>query len=75
MPASSSTSSSRLSPLPVAPLALLVPLGTPAMLAHAFLVIAALTERTRHPAPPELIPLTCNEVQHLFAVLLVPARW
>jgi SRSO17 transposase len=44
--------------------------ATLAMLAHAFLVVAALAERTRHPAPPELIPLTCNEIQHLFAVLL-----
>lgn len=44
--------------------------ATLAMLAHAFLVVAALAERTRHPAPPELIPLTCNEVQHLFAALL-----
>ncbi len=43
---------------------------TLAMLAHAFLVIAALAERTRHPAPPELIPVTCNEVSHLFAALL-----
>jgi hypothetical protein len=40
------------------------------MLAHAFLVVAALTERTRHPPPPGLIPLTCNEVQHLVAALL-----
>jgi SRSO17 transposase len=44
--------------------------ATLAMLAHAFLVVAALTERTRHPPPPGLIPLTCNEVQHLFAALL-----
>jgi len=27
-------------------------------------------ERTRHPAPPELIPVTCNEIQRLFATLL-----
>jgi hypothetical protein len=40
------------------------------MLAHAFLVVAALAERTRHPAPPGLIPITCNEVQHLFAARL-----
>jgi SRSO17 transposase len=44
--------------------------ATLAMLAHAFLVACALTERTRHPAPPELIPVTCNEVGHLFAALL-----
>jgi hypothetical protein len=42
---------------------------TLAMLAHAFLVVAALTERTRHPPPSGLISLTCNEVQHLFATL------
>jgi hypothetical protein len=40
------------------------------MLAHAFLVVAALAERTHHPRPPELIPVTCNEIQHLFAALL-----
>jgi SRSO17 transposase len=44
---------------------------TLAMLAHAFLVMAALTERTRRPPPPELVPLTCNEVQHLFAALII----
>jgi SRSO17 transposase len=43
---------------------------TLAMLAHAFLVVAALTDRTRHPPPPGLIGLTCNELQHLFAALL-----
>jgi SRSO17 transposase len=41
-----------------------------AMLAHAFLVVAAVTQRTRHPTPPGLVGLTCNEVQHLFAALL-----
>ena len=40
------------------------------MLAHAFLVVVALAERIRQPAPSELIPMTCNEVQHLFAGLL-----
>jgi SRSO17 transposase len=44
--------------------------ATLAMLAHAFLVVAALVERTRHPSPAGLIPVTCNEVQHLFAVLI-----
>ena len=44
--------------------------ATLAMLAHAFLVVAALAERTRHPAPPGLIPVTCNELQRLFAALL-----
>jgi len=53
---------------------------TLAMVAHAFLVVAALTSNTRHPPPPELIPLTCNEVQHLVAALLArpaaqPAHW
>ena len=48
---------------------------TLAMLAHAFLVVAALAEGTRHPAPPGLIRLTCNEIQHLFAALIAtPAR-
>jgi hypothetical protein len=42
---------------------------TLAMVAHAFLVVAAGTERTRHPPPSGLISLTCNEVQHLFATL------
>jgi SRSO17 transposase len=44
--------------------------ATLAMLAHAFLVVAALADNTRHPPPPELIGLTCNELQHLFATLL-----
>jgi hypothetical protein len=44
------------------------------MLAHAFLVVAAFTDQARGPAPPGLIGLTCNEVQHLFAALVaVPA--
>jgi SRSO17 transposase len=43
--------------------------ATLAMLAHAFLVVAAVAQHTRHPPPPELIPLTCNEVSHLFAAL------
>ena len=46
--------------------------ATLSMLAHAFLMVAALIERTHHPAPSELIPLSCNEVQHLFAALLAP---
>jgi SRSO17 transposase len=44
---------------------------TLAMLAHAFLVVAAGTEPTRHPSPTGLIGLTCNEVQHLLATLLI----
>jgi SRSO17 transposase len=42
---------------------------TLAMLAYAFLVVAAVTERARS-APPGVIQLTCNEVQHLFAALI-----
>jgi hypothetical protein len=42
-----------------------------AMLAHAFLVVAAGTEPTRHPSPTGLIGLTCNEVQHLLTTLLI----
>jgi SRSO17 transposase len=41
-----------------------------AMLAHAFLVAAAVTERARRQPPSRLIGLTCNEVQHLFAALV-----
>jgi hypothetical protein len=44
---------------------------TLAMLAHAFLVVTAVTEHARHPPSSELIGLTCNEIQHLFAALLV----
>jgi SRSO17 transposase len=43
---------------------------TLSMLAHAFLVVAAVTERSCQPPPSGLIPLTCNEVQHLFAALI-----
>jgi hypothetical protein len=43
---------------------------TLAMLALAFLVVLAVTERTHHPSPAGLAPLTCNELQHLFAALL-----
>jgi hypothetical protein len=42
---------------------------TLAMLAYAFLVVAAVTEHPRHPPPLGLIPLTCNEIQHLFAAV------
>jgi hypothetical protein len=41
---------------------------TLAMLSYAFLVVAAVTQHTR-PPPLGLIPLTCNEIQHLFAAL------
>jgi len=43
---------------------------TLAMLAHAFLIVVALTEHARHPPPVGLVALTCNEVQHLFAALV-----
>jgi len=43
---------------------------TLAMLAYAFLVVAAVTEHTRHPPSLGLISLTCNEIQHLFAALV-----
>jgi hypothetical protein len=42
---------------------------TLAMLAHAFLAVAVATERRDHPAPDDLAPLTCNEIQHLFTTL------
>ncbi len=41
-----------------------------AMLAHAYLAVLAATERERHPPPDGLIPLTCNEIHHLFNVLI-----
>jgi hypothetical protein len=43
---------------------------TLAMVAYAFLVVAAVTQHARHPPPLGLIPLTCNEIQHLFAALV-----
>jgi SRSO17 transposase len=43
---------------------------TLAMLAYAFLVVAAVTDHARHPPPLGLIPITCNEIQHLFAALV-----
>jgi hypothetical protein len=46
---------------------------TLAILAHAFLA-AATAHRTR-PHPPGLIPLTVNELRHLFNVLIIePGR-
>ncbi|SFT00383.1 IS701 family transposase [Saccharopolyspora flava] len=42
-----------------------------AMLAHAFLTIAAATERARAPAPTGSIALTCNEIHHLIATLAI----
>src|SRR5215216_5810261 len=43
---------------------------TLSMLAYAFLVVAAVSEPARHPPPLGLIPLTCNEIQHLVAALV-----
>jgi hypothetical protein len=40
------------------------------MLAYAFLVVTAVTEHHQRPAPPGVIELTCNEIQHLFAALV-----
>ncbi|KUN89373.1 IS701 family transposase [Streptomyces griseoruber] len=47
---------------------------TLAMLAHAFLAITAATERRDRPTPDGLIPLTGNEIQHLFAALVSPVH-
>jgi SRSO17 transposase len=44
---------------------------TLAMLAHAFLAVVRADEHTRHPAPDGLIPLTCNEIQRLFTMLVL----
>nr|WP_089102928.1 IS701 family transposase [Streptomyces hyaluromycini] len=43
---------------------------TLAMLAHAFLAAATAHERADTPAPDGLVPLTCNEIQHLFSTLV-----
>ncbi|MFE9693822.1 hypothetical protein [Micromonospora sp. NPDC005806] len=46
---------------------------TPAILAHAFL--AAATAHHSRPEPAGLIPLTVNELRHLFNVLIIePSR-
>ena len=44
---------------------------TLAMLAAAFLTIAAATERARNPPPAGHIPLTRNEIASLFATLII----
>ncbi|HKR51524.1 MAG TPA: transposase [Pseudonocardiaceae bacterium] len=41
---------------------------TLAMVAHAFLAVNRADEHREHPAPAGLIPLTCNEIQRLFAL-------
>lgn len=44
---------------------------TLAMLALAFLSIAAMTEHAQHPPPAGMIPLTRNEIAHLTATLII----
>jgi hypothetical protein len=45
------------------------------MLARAFLAVVTATERTHRPAPTGWIPLTCNEIRHLFTtILVIPIR-
>lgn len=44
---------------------------TLAMLAHAFLAVVRADEHTRQSAPDDLVPLSCNEIQHLFIALVV----
>jgi hypothetical protein len=41
------------------------------MLALAFLTVAAATEHTRRPPPPDQIPLTRNEIAALFGTLII----
>jgi len=41
------------------------------MLAYTFLAVFAAIECARQPAPEGLVPLTCNEIHHLFNVLIV----
>jgi hypothetical protein len=43
---------------------------TLALLGHALLAVAAVTEHARQQTPFGLIPLICSEVEHLFAALL-----
>jgi len=40
------------------------------MLAHAYLAVLSTIECDRNPTPDDLIPLTCNEIHHLFNVLI-----
>lgn len=47
---------------------------TLAMLAHAFLAVTAATERRDRPVRDNLIPLTGNEIRHLFAALISPVH-
>jgi hypothetical protein len=45
-----------------------------AMLAHAFLAVTAAAQRAASTNSTELIPLTCNEIRHLFTRLIDRAR-
>jgi SRSO17 transposase len=45
-----------------------------AMLAHAFLAVTAAAERAHGATTHNLIPLTCNEIRHLFIRLVNRAR-
>lgn len=45
-----------------------------AMLAHAFLSVMTADEQTDRPAPAGLIPLSRNEIRHLFTQLLSRRR-
>jgi len=41
------------------------------MIAYAFLAVLAAIERSVNPTPDGLIALTCNEIHHLFNVLIM----
>ncbi|MCQ9181996.1 hypothetical protein KMT30_23690 [Streptomyces sp. IBSBF 2953] len=41
------------------------------MLAHAFLTVVRADEHAHRPTPDDLIPLTCNEIRHLFITVAV----
>lgn len=41
------------------------------MLAHAFLAVVRADEHAHRPTPGDLIPLTCNEIQHLLIRVVV----
>jgi hypothetical protein len=41
------------------------------MLAYAFVAVTAATVRAQHPPPPGVIALSCNELAHLFAALVI----
>ncbi len=47
---------------------------TLAMLAHAFLAVVRAEEHTARQGPNDLMPLTCNEIQHLFLTVIVSPR-